>query len=72
MSKINASEKQISDYSSKLKKGGNIDISDMKSSELFDIIKELSNNVEMLNIEIRSNNQSKINILTKKVNVYKI
>lgn len=66
ISKINESEKKLTDFSGKLKKDG-FDLSDKNSSIIFDLIKQLSQNVETLNIEIRAKNQVRINLLTKRV-----
>ena len=66
ISKINESEKKLTDFSGKLKKDG-FDLNDKNSSIIFDLIKQLSQNVETLNIEIRAKNQVRINLLTKRV-----
>jgi hypothetical protein len=64
--KVKKSEKALAQFSGKLNQEG-FNITDGNSSAAFDLIKELSTNVEILNIEIRSRNQQKINILSKQV-----
>lgn len=66
MSKIKDTEKNITIHAEKLSKDGNL-VSDQNSAHVFDLIKELSYNVEMLNVEIRAKNQFKITSLAKKV-----
>lgn len=66
ITKINESEKKLTEFSGKLKKDG-FDVSDKNSGMVFDLIKQLSQNVETLNIEIREKNQMRINLLNKRV-----
>lgn len=64
--KMEAGERRIADCANTLKRDG-IDINSSNSEAILELVKSLSHNVEILNVEIRSKNQLKINSLTKKV-----
>lgn len=64
--KVKNSEKALSQYTGKLSKDG-FNVTDQNSEAAFNLIKELSTNVEILNVEIRAKNQLKINHLSKQV-----
>lgn len=46
---------------------GELDVTDSNSSTIFDLIKKLTQSVELLNVEIRTKNQTRIGILQKRV-----
>ncbi len=66
MDKIKDSEKALSNFSGQGNKDGVV-LSDENSHLVLDLIRQLSSNVEMLNVEIRTRNQLRLNTLARRV-----
>ena len=64
--KVKDSEKTLAGISQKIQKEGK-NVDESNSELIFDLIKQLSINVETLNLEIRTRNQMRLNTLARRV-----
>lgn len=65
--RVKENERFLSAYSKKMNADGDFEVTNDNSSTVFELIKRLTQSVELLNVELRTKNQTRINILQKRV-----
>ena len=66
IAKVKENENILAAYSNKISQG-QFEITEENSSVVFELIRKLTQSVELLNVEVRTKNQSRIGILQRRV-----
>lgn len=68
VTKVKENERILEAYSKKVMDGA-FEVTEENSSALFELIRRLTQSVELLNVEMRTKNQTRIAILQKRVDM---